>query len=79
MEKESFSSLCLLSLLLLFFVSLRKMYLLMMTRRDHQKNITWATKRSGSPDKVLWVIVRTTCVSSCAHKIWQSRPQKIKS
>jgi len=32
----------------------------MMTRRDHQKNITRASKRSGRPDKVLWVIVRTT-------------------
>ena len=51
----------------------------MMTRRDHQKNITRATKRSGRPDKVLWVIVWTTYVSSCAHRMWQSRPQKTKS
>jgi len=50
----------------------------MMTRRDHQKNITRATKRSGRPDKVLWVIVRATYVSSCPHKMWQSRQQKIK-
>jgi len=48
------------------------MYLLTMTRTDHQKYITKATKQNGSPDRVLRVMIRTTHISRWAYQTWQT-------
>jgi hypothetical protein len=49
----------------------------MMTRKDHQKNITQATKRTFRPNRALWVIVRTRYFSSCAHQMWSRGEQNV--
>jgi hypothetical protein len=74
MEKESFLSIYFSTFpsLSFFFVSVRKMYLLMMTRKDHQKNIIQKAKRTGRPDRAMWVIVRTWYISKRAVAILQT-------